>query len=59
MRWQATGPELAAALAEHGELIAAEVLADDFQPGTAADAGPGAHQHTEPDLGLTFWLTRA
>ncbi len=58
VRWEAAGPELAAALAEHGELIASEVLADEFRPGTAADA-PGAHQHTHPDLGLTFWLTPA
>jgi isoleucyl-tRNA synthetase len=58
VRWDTTEPELSAALTEHGELIAGEVLADEFAPGTAADA-PNAHQHTHPDLALTFWLTRA
>ena len=47
-----------AALTEHGELIASEVLADEFRPGAAGDL-PGAHQHPNPDLDLTFWLTRA
>ncbi len=58
MRWETADPELSAALTEHGELIAGEVLADEFRPGTAAGA-PGAHQHGQPDLGLTFWLIRA
>ncbi|MGO9216331.1 MAG: isoleucine--tRNA ligase [Streptosporangiaceae bacterium] len=59
--WEATDPDLSAALAEHGQLIAAEVLADQFGPATPTDTDPagGAHQHAEPDLGLTFWLTRA
>jgi isoleucyl-tRNA synthetase len=58
VRWEASEPELSAALAEHGELIAGEVLADEFRAGTAADL-PGGHQHADPGLGLTFWLTRA
>jgi isoleucyl-tRNA synthetase len=58
VRWAAEDPDLSAALTEHGELIAGEVLADEFRPGTAADL-PGAHQHLNPDLGLTFWLIRA
>jgi isoleucyl-tRNA synthetase len=59
--WEATDPDLSAALAEHGQLIAGEVLADQFGPATPTDTDPagGAHQHAEPDLGLTFWLTRA
>ncbi len=64
VRWETAGPELAAALAEHGALIAAETLADDFSPGSPASSptvggGPAAHQHADADLGLTFWLARA
>ncbi len=58
VRWATEDPDLSAALTEHGELIASEVLADEFRPGAAADLS-GAHQHPNPDLGLTFWLTRA
>jgi len=64
VRWDTANPELAAALAEHGELIASEVLADDFravQPEASqtARSGQPAPQHTDADLGLTFWLARA
>ena len=61
VRWEAAGPELPAALTEHGQLIAGEVLADEFGPATSASTGPAgdAHEHTAPDLGLTFWLERA
>jgi len=61
VRWDATDPDLAAALTEHGQLIASEVLADQFGPATsvAADLAAGLHEHTEPDLGLRFWLARA
>jgi isoleucyl-tRNA synthetase len=62
VHWEASDPELAAALAEHGQLIAGEVLADEFGPATPpADTVPagGAHQHAEPDLALIFWLARA
>ncbi len=59
--WESADPDLPAALAEHGQLIAGEVLADQFGPATAEDMDParGAHQHAEPELGLTFWLARA
>ena len=59
--WEATDPDLSAALTEHGPLIAGEVLADRFDPATAQDTDParGAHQHAEPELGLIFWLARA
>ena len=58
--WEATDPDLSAALTEHGQLIAGEVLAGRFGPATAQDTDParGAHQHAEPELGLTFWLAR-
>ncbi len=58
--WQASDTELAAALTEHGSLIASEVLAVEFragQPDPAADGAVGIHE--EQDLGLTFWLRRA
>ncbi len=59
--WEAADPELSVALTEHGQLIAGEVLADQFGPATPADTDPagGAHQHAEADLGLIFWLARA
>ena len=57
LRWSASDPELAAAFAEHGELIAGEVLAVSFGPGEgpADDAGDW-HEHSDADLGLRFWL---
>jgi isoleucyl-tRNA synthetase len=68
LRWSTSDPEVAAALTEHAELIAGEVLAVDFAPGTGPAAGaqapaagaqaPAAWQHVEDDLGLTFWLGR-
>jgi len=61
--WEAASPELAAALTEHGPLIAGEVLASEFRAGTpSADvqpAGQAPAEHTDGDLGLTFWLRRA
>ncbi len=81
LRWSADDPEVAAALAEHAGLIAAEVLAIDSGPlesGTPPAGAPGsgtasapagepgtgaqadaAREHTQDDLGLTFWLRRA
>ena len=56
VRWEAAGPDLAAALEEHGPFIASEVLADEFQPGDPGD--PAFCQHADPALGLTFWLRR-
>ncbi len=59
LRWEAAGPELAAALTEHGQLIAAEVLATEFGPGAparpggdeAAGAGDGGPGTAAPDAG--------
>ncbi len=65
LRWSSADPEVTAALAEHAALIAGEVLAVDYGPGTRAVAGPdpGAAamtaEHADADLGLTFWLRRA
>jgi isoleucyl-tRNA synthetase len=62
LRWSAPGPELAAALTEHGQLIAGEVLATEFGPGApdggAAQAAAGTG-HSDADLGLTFWIRRS
>ena len=57
LRWSARDPDLAAALTEHAGLIAREVLAVGFQPGTEAPA-PDVPEHADRDLGLTFWLWR-
>src|SRR5215467_14438053 len=60
LHWQTTDPELTAALTEQGRLIAGEVLATEFGPRapgvSAADLGT---EHSDPDLGLAFWLRRA
>jgi isoleucyl-tRNA synthetase len=62
--WEAASPELAAALTQHGPLIAGEVLAGEFRAGApgagaARAAGPGPAEHNDGELGLTFWLQRA
>ena len=63
--WQASDPELAAALTEHASLVASEVLAVEFgagqpHPGVAGGAaGATIGDHADQDLGLTFWLRRA
>jgi isoleucyl-tRNA synthetase len=59
LRWATADPDLAAALAEHGELITAEVLAADYAPADAAAGVNGGREHSSADLGLTFWLRRA
>jgi len=62
LRWAAAGPELAAALTEHGALIAGEVLATEFGPRAADASTPDADAGTEHDdagLGLAFWLRRS
>ena len=67
LRWTTDDRELAAALAEHGAMISAEVLAVDFAAlPTPADqlpesqAGPAdADEHFDEGLGLTFWIRRA
>ncbi|MGD0685837.1 MAG: isoleucine--tRNA ligase [Streptosporangiaceae bacterium] len=68
LRWAATDPELAAALTEHGPLISGEVLAADYgeRPAEWAEAdgaeADGAEAdgkgHSEPGLGLEFWIRR-
>jgi isoleucyl-tRNA synthetase len=58
--WDARDPELAAALAEQGSLIASEVLAISYQPGQPpAGAAAGAVEHRDAGLGLDFWLAKA
>jgi isoleucyl-tRNA synthetase len=62
--WDSSDPDLAEALAEHGLLIASEVLAEEFRAGQPeeaglADAARPVHEHTDADLGLTFWLRLA
>jgi isoleucyl-tRNA synthetase len=60
VRWSAGGPELAAALAAHGELIAGEVLAVSFGPGDGPGDGAGTwYEHNDAGLGLRFWLAVA
>jgi isoleucyl-tRNA synthetase len=71
LRWSASDPDLAAALAEHQEMIAGEVLAVSFGPGeepsaddsfAGGEAAGGArawHEHGDADLGLRFWLAAA
>jgi isoleucyl-tRNA synthetase len=59
LRWATADPELADALAEHGELVTAEVLAADYGPADAAAGVAGGREHGSPGLGLTFWLRRA
>jgi isoleucyl-tRNA synthetase len=58
LRWATADPELAAALAEHGGLIAAEVRAADYGPADAAVGGSAGREHLAAGLGLTFWLRR-
>ncbi|MCX2969096.1 MULTISPECIES: isoleucine--tRNA ligase [Streptomyces] len=56
LRWRSADEEVAAALAEHSGLIAAEVLADEVSADPADDAfGPA---FTDEALGLTFRLRR-
>jgi isoleucyl-tRNA synthetase len=62
--WESPGPDLGQAMAEHGALIAGEVLAEQFRAGRPDDAAlaDGAQpvwEHTDADLALTFWLQRA
>jgi isoleucyl-tRNA synthetase len=59
LRWSASDPELAAALAEHGDFIASEILAVDFQRLRPEAADAGGLRHSVAGLGLEFWLQRA
>jgi isoleucyl-tRNA synthetase len=58
LRWSASDPELAAALAEHGDFIASEVLAADFAQLRPDAADAGGLRHSASGLGLDFWLQR-
>jgi isoleucyl-tRNA synthetase len=61
LRWKAEG-ELAAALREHAELVAGEVLAVVFEEARPGDLGPAGEPsetvHDDPDLGFRFTVTR-
>jgi isoleucyl-tRNA synthetase len=63
LRWATSDAGLAAALTEHGRLIAGEVLAVEFGPGEGpgdpAEADSAWHEHGDADLGLRFWLAVA
>jgi isoleucyl-tRNA synthetase len=59
LRWSTADPDLAAALSEHGQLVAAEVLAADFAELRQEAADAGGVRHESPDLALVFWLQRA
>ena len=58
LRWFTVDTELAAALAEHEPMISKEILATDFGPGSADEAGPGAREHVDAQVRLTFWIRR-
>ena len=71
VRWATEEADLAAALREHGAMIAGEVLAVSFGPGDGpgdglrdgsedgqGTAGPW-HEHADSDLGLRIWLAVA
>ena len=59
--WEASDPELSAALTEHRPVIAAEVLATSYQAGQPSEetGNAGFAEHTDDLLGLRFWLRRA
>lgn len=57
LRWDATSPEVATALADHASLIADEVLATDFARGDADESYGEAF--TDEPLSLTFRLRKA
>ncbi len=55
--WTAADPELNEALAEHGAVIAGEVLAVTVATGQG-DGGAGLYEHRDPGLGFAFWFRR-
>ena len=57
LQWSTADPELAAALTEHGPMISGEVLADRYGARPASGPDPAAHEHSDPSLGLAFWIT--
>ncbi|HXW46698.1 MAG TPA: DUF5915 domain-containing protein, partial [Streptosporangiaceae bacterium] len=59
LRWTTADPDLAAALTEHGALIAAEVLASDLAQLRPDAADAGGIRHSAVDPAVEFWLQRA
>ena len=59
--WESDDAGLSAALTEHGALIAGEVLAVNYAQGRPDpdESGPAVREHSDAELGLTFWLRRA
>jgi isoleucyl-tRNA synthetase len=57
LRYEATHDDTAAALAEHGELVAEEVLATEYAPGEPSWAETSPFR--EEAIGLVFWLRKA
>lgn len=55
LRWSADDPDLVQALLDHGDYIAAEVLATDFDRGTSSEAD---HVDEDAELGLQVSLSR-
>ena len=56
LRWSTSSPDVAAAMREHADLIAGEVLATAYEEGPPE---PDAHVGTDIDLPLEFSLRRA
>ncbi len=58
--WESTSDQLARALAQHGEVIAAETLATEFRRGRPQEGTTGpVFEHAEQGVGLNFWLRRS
>jgi isoleucyl-tRNA synthetase len=55
LTWQASDEDMAAALREHGDSLAREVLALEVTEAS----GVGEPQAADAELGVTFWLTKA
>ncbi|WP_019877647.1 isoleucine--tRNA ligase [Sporichthya polymorpha] len=58
LEWHATGEEAVAALREHADLVAGEVLATSVAELTEAPSGDGVTS-TDAELGLTFRIAKA
>jgi isoleucyl-tRNA synthetase len=56
LRWSTDDSELRQALAEHGPMIAAEVLATDYGPLEDPAESTDRPEFADPDLSLRFWL---
>jgi isoleucyl-tRNA synthetase len=57
LHWAASDPELVAALTEHGPMIRGEILADRYGERPASGADQAARAHSDPGLGLAFWIS--